>query len=314
MKRNVISIQLSFFSPLRFWTNYHCTTLVHFQWRISSCRILSDSAILPSNRSKEARVWWKRPQRERNETRPRTCIIKGNEIDREREKREKKRGESIVHRCVRRAVKRWFVCVLYTTRRRWWRRGDVTLLLLSIPRAGDRGRESVGHGKVPKPMGEGGETSENYENYRPRPVLWIFATPPRLASSKRILFWILKWNSTPKHSDSDRNETKKEMKLADSIPRRIGLSFRRESPDVDVEGEGRLVGAIVRGIKSWQATSNLYSVSGVIAATGQESWRRLGHAQAQGHPLDRDHASLPWPRDLSSGSLARNQGWRKKLN
>lgn len=83
---------------------------------------------------------------------------------------------------------------------------------------------------------------------------------------------------------------------------------------MDVEGEGRLVGAIVRGIKSWQATSNLYSVSGVIAATGQESWRRLGHAQAQGHPLDHDRASLPWPRDLSSGSLARNQGWRKKLN
>lgn len=25
----------------------------------------------------------------------------------------------------------------------------------------------------------------------------------------------------------------------------------------------------------------------------EESWRRLGHAQAQGHPLDR--ASLPWP-------------------
>lgn len=62
------------------------------------------------------------------------------------------------------------------------------------------------------------------------------------------------------------------MKLSDSIGRRIGLSFRRESPE---GARGRLVGAIVRGIKSWQATSNLYSVRGVIAATGQAS-RNLG--------------------------------------
>ena len=47
-----------------------------------------------------------------------------------------------------------------------------------------------------------------------------------------------------------------------------------------MEGAGRLAGAIVRGIKSWQATSDLYSVSGAIAATGQAS-RNLGAVSAR---------------------------------
>lgn len=45
-----------------------------------------------------------------------TCIIKGDEVDRGRGKKEKKRGKSIVHRCVRRAVKQCACCA--PTRRR----------------------------------------------------------------------------------------------------------------------------------------------------------------------------------------------------